>query len=123
MCEILNEYFGSGFTSENVNNVLPEVKYMFDKDSNHMLKNIELTQDLIASKLSKLKVNKAPGVDGIVPRILMENADILSLPLLYILESSVVPSDWKKANVTAVFKKGDKSSSSNYRPFHKYVKY
>ena len=31
-------------------------------------------------------------------------------------ESSIVPSDWKKANVTAVSKKGDKSSSSYYRP-------
>ena len=25
MCEILNEYFGSVFTSENANNALPEV--------------------------------------------------------------------------------------------------
>ena len=93
---------------------------MFDKDSYHMLSNIELSQDTIAFKLSKLKANKAPGVDGIVPRIPIENADILSLPLLLIfkksLESSIVPSDWKKANITAIFKKGDKSSSSNYQP-------
>ena len=33
MCEILNDYFGSVFTSENVNIALPEVKYMFDKDA------------------------------------------------------------------------------------------
>ena len=32
------------------------------------------------------------------------------------LESSIVPSELKRANVTAVFKKGDKSSSSNYGP-------
>ena len=115
MCQILNEYFCSVFTSETVNNALPEVKYMFDKDSNHMLSNIELSQDTIASKLSKLKANKVSGVDGIVPRILIENADLLSLPLLHIfkksLESSIVPSDWKKANVTAIIKKGDKSST------------
>ena len=41
------------------------------------LMNFELTQDIIASKLIELKVNIAPGVDGIVPRILFENADIL----------------------------------------------
>ena len=39
-----------------------------------MLSNIELAQDTVASKLSKLNANKAPGVDGIVPRILIENA-------------------------------------------------
>ena len=84
MCEILNEYFGSVFTSEDDINALPEVKHIFDKDSNHMLSKIELTQDIIASKLSKLKINKAPGVDGIVPRFLVENAEVLSIPLLCI---------------------------------------
>ena len=59
MCEILNEYFGSFFTSENVNNALPGVKNMFDQDSNHMLSNIELSQDSRAFKLSKLKAHKA----------------------------------------------------------------
>jgi len=83
--------------------------------------------------VSKLKINKAPGVDGIVPRILVENADILSEPLyvyiyLYIyiytmyihiyrksIECGRVSCDWKKANVTAIFKKGDKTSPC-YRP-------
>ena len=59
-------------------------------------------------------------MDGIVPRLLVENADILSLPLLYVYEESMesgsVPKDWKKANVTAIFKKGEKSSPCNYRP-------
>ena len=40
-----------------------------------MLSNIELSQDTIASKLSKLEANKAPDRDGIVPRILIVNAD------------------------------------------------
>jgi hypothetical protein len=34
-----------------------------------MLSNIELTQETIASKLSKSNVNKAPGVDRIVVTI------------------------------------------------------
>jgi len=61
-----------------------------------------------------LNSNKAPGVDGIVPRILVEKSDVLSEPLLYIFKKSIecdrVPSDWKKANVTAIFKKVDKTS-------------
>ena len=45
---------------------------------------------------------------------------MLSLPLLYVykksMESGSVPKDWKKANVTAIFKKGEKSLPCNYRP-------
>jgi len=83
MCEILNSYFGSVFTSENVDD-LPKVRNMFEEEKNHMLNNIEITQDIISSNLSKLKINRAPSVDRLVPRILVKNADILSIPLLYI---------------------------------------
>ena len=69
-----------------------------------MLSNIVLTQEILSNKLSKLKVNKVSGVDVIVSRLLVDNADILSLPLLYVykksMESGRVPNDWKKANVS-----------------------
>jgi len=110
MCNLLNEYFGSVFTSENSVNELPEVKCFFNEDKSHMLRDIEITRDSISNKLSKLKANKAPGVDGNVPRLLVENVDILNLPLLHMymksMDSGRVPNDWKKANVTAIFKKG-----------------
>jgi len=84
---------------ENVNNDLPEVRNVFVEDNNHTLNNIEITQDIISSKLSKLKINKVPGVDGFVSRNLVENANILIIPLLYIyrksLESGIVPGDCK----------------------------
>ena len=82
MCEILNGYFGSVFTSEDLVNELREARYNFNEDNDHMLSSIEITQDIICNKLSNLNINKAPGVDGIVPRIVVENADILSEPLL-----------------------------------------
>jgi hypothetical protein len=120
MCVLLNEYFGSVFTTENITDELPEVKCLFDKDKSHMLSKIVLSKDIVATKLHKLRINKAPGVDGIVPRLLTENADILCTPLLYIFKKSMengrVPNDWRKANVTAIFKKGDKASPCNYRP-------
>jgi len=50
-----------------------------------MLSGIEITLNIIRNHLSKLKINKAPGVDGNVPRIL----DILSEPLLYIHMKSI----------------------------------
>ena len=32
------------------------------------------------------------------------------------LVQGVVPNDWREANITALFKKGSKSASQNYRP-------
>ena len=70
--------------------------------------------------LKLLKIHKAPGPDGIVPRILRDYANQLAEPLSYIfqksLDSSIVPSDWQQANVVPIFKKGEKYKPSNYRP-------
>jgi hypothetical protein len=67
------------------------------KDYNgSMLSNVEITKEVINKRLKYLKVDKAPGVDEIVPKLLIENADYLSQPLKYIcresLETGVVPS-------------------------------
>ena len=32
------------------------------------------------------------------------------------LSSGVIPDDWKKANITCIFKKGNKQDPGNYRP-------
>jgi hypothetical protein len=83
-----------------------------------MLSNVDITKEDINKRLKNLKVNKAPGVDEIVPRI--ENADYLSQPLEYIyresLETGVMPSEWKQANVTPIYKKGPRELSCNYSP-------
>ena len=96
------------------------MKSSFKEDNSCMLKNINITRETIIKKLCELKLNKAPGGDGIFPRILVENAAELSKPLLYIykesITSGIVPKDWKKAYVTAIIKKGDKALSCNYRP-------
>lgn len=76
--------------------------------------------DKVRKKLSKLKIDKSPGPDTISPRILKELCDVLALPIYIIFKTSLtsceIPKDWKTANITALFKKGDKKYAGNYRP-------
>ena len=72
------------------------------------------------SILKSLKLGKASGHDQTNNRILKELAHSLSFPLCdlfnYSLSCGKVPELWKQAIVTPIFKKGDQSEVSNYRP-------
>ena len=54
------------------------------------------------------------------PRVLRELAEVIARPLSIIFGKlwgmGEVPGDWRKANVTPVFKKGKKGDPGNYRP-------
>ena len=74
----------------------------------------------IAKLLSNLDIKKAAGTDQI-PRWVLKNAAQEIAPFLQrffslSLKIGDVPQDWKKANIHAIFKKGDRSLASNYRP-------
>ena len=71
-------------------------------------------------KLEELNCNKSQGPDEIHQRLLKELSSVIAEPLAKLFQNSlvqgVVPNDWRKANITALFKKGSKSESQNYRP-------
>lgn len=120
MSRIFNEYFASVFTDESLHPRLPPIQNMFKEDDSEMLLDIYVTEDMVLKKLKGLKANKAPGVDNIVPKILIETAEYICEPLCLLFNESlvtgVVPREWKQANVSVIFKKGSKKSPSNYRP-------
>ena len=75
---------------------------------------------MIAKKIKKMKNNKSPGVDGIPPKLLKEIVEQICTPLAIFfnlsLEEGIVPSEWKEANITPLFKKGSRNKPDNYRP-------
>jgi hypothetical protein len=70
--------------------------------------------------LSALNPNKATGPDNISGRFLKELHEELTPALTLIFQASLhqsqVPTIWKDAFITSLFKKGDRSKPSNYRP-------
>ena len=74
-----------------------------------------------ASKaIDHIKASKSQGPDNIHPKLIKETKSAIKKPLKILftksLEEEKIPTIWKKANVTAIFKKGEKSKDENYRP-------
>jgi len=119
MCDTLNNFFASVFTQENTDTV-PEVGSVFNGDSSQLLCTVDITSEVVFDKIIKLKDGKAPGDDGIIPEFLKKLASVISKPLAIIFRKSVaegvVPQEWKRANITPLFKKGSRSDPGNYRP-------
>ena len=70
--------------------------------------------------LKELKLQKAPGPDCITATILKTCAEQVAPLLQQIFHKSLdtgeLPLDWQKANVTPIFKTGNRSDPANYRP-------
>ena len=119
MAEVLNEYFSSVFTTEDISS-LPVPFTKFEGNTSEHLGQLFVTPEMIAKKIKKMKDNKSPGVDGIPPKLLKEIVEQISTPLAKLfnlsLEEGIVPSEWKEANIMLLFKKGSKNKPENYRP-------
>ena len=116
MANLLNDYFVSVFTTESP--VSDCVSVLNEPET--VLTDVIFSVDVIRDKLHGLNPNKSPGPDSIHPQVLHSCSDVLALPLSIIFDKcfndSFVPHDWRIANVTPIFKKGDHSSPCNYRP-------
>ena len=114
--ELLNTYFTSVFTRENLDNI-PNMK---SKLSNSPPIIVEFTPETVLKKLNRLKITKSAGPGGYHPRILSELAQSIKLPLSIIFtrsyEESCLTIAWKEAHITPIHKKGNKVVTGNYRP-------
>ena len=115
---LLAEYFASqSQTPQNTNNTA--IDQLLIPDSN-ILTTITVTENEVLTVLRKLNIHKAMGPDGLPNHLLKLIADQItpSLTILFnlCLDNGTFPDQWKKANITPVYKKGQKELKSNYRP-------
>ena len=79
-----------------------------------------LTPDKIVEAISEIKLDSAPGPDGIPAILLKRCATSLSVPIHLLwsesMSSGIVPSFYKIGFVSPLFKKGSRCEPSNYRP-------
>ena len=112
---LLNRQFCSVFTTEDTTD-LPTMKGNPFPD----MHSFSIGLAGVTKLLRNLSPHKATGPDAIPTRFLKEVAADIAPALVLVFEASLqqgrVPEDWKNANVTPIFKKGDKSIPANYRP-------
>ena len=113
---VLIKQFVSVFTRDS-GNVTPEIgKHRNTKTA----PQLNIDRKGVLKILKNINIHKAMGPDGI-PNILLKTcAEEISYGLSaifqYSLDTGTLPLDWRNANVTPVFKKGDRHLAENYRP-------
>ena len=115
-CNMLNKYFSmiSKLDEDHVD--LPK----FDTKTNSKFSDIQVNIKEIIDIIQILDPNKASGPDVISHKMLKLCPEKVAVPLHIIFNKSlregIYPTSWKIANLIPIFKKGDSSLPSNYRP-------
>ena len=126
ICKLLLEQFNSAFSIPLSNKVVIDPVSFFAisnacyKKSEVLLTSINFSEQMIIDAISEISASSAPGPDGIQASFWKKCAIELAVPLqmLFIqsLESGIIPECLKRAAIVPIYKSGDKSLPSNYRP-------
>jgi len=114
--ELLNEYFSSVFTCDNG---IIEERWQIPRSSKVMGPTF-VTPIRVSKAIAKLKKSGGAGPDGLPSEFFKNCLHFIVYPLSIIynisLQTGSLPSIWKCAVVTPIFKKGSPSDPANYRP-------
>lgn len=113
---VLNQYFSSVFEEEGPTDQLEIPERQFGEP----LVDVEINESKVMTVINPLNPSKSQGPDQLHPCLLKETKHQLITPLTMLfmksIEEAVIPESWKQANVSAIFKKGDRKKPENYRP-------
>ena len=88
MCQEKTEtflrHFSSVFTIEPTDEMPNFEKRLYTDELN----DIKITDNIVITKLNKLKTNKSPGPDKLHPRVLRDVSDVIAKPVTMILKNS-----------------------------------
>ena len=119
IADLLNSYFSSVFTIENVS-LIPNPTSNFDFTNSQILRELCIDEKLVWEKLSNINTSKSQGPDELNPKLLFELRNELCKPLTTLfnmsIQTGVIPQDWRDACVAPLHKKGSRNKSENYRP-------
>ena len=106
--------------TSNLNNLDRLNLYCASKQIRHTVSIPHLTVLEVFNSLNRLKQSGTRGLDGLDGKILKLSAPFISDTLTYIynlcIDKNTFPKQFKHAKVIPLFKSGDKSDPSNYRP-------
>ena len=113
---LFNRHFHSVFTNSSFS--LPNICDL--PKPNSVLKDTLISEDEVLEALMSLDPSKAMGCDGIGPKLLKHCALALYQPFYHLFCESLaqhyIPFEWHMHLIKPIFKSGDRSSVTNYRP-------
>ena len=112
---LFNIYISKQSEIDDSNSNIPNLLHVTNQIS-----EIKLCENEVEDVLNVINPTKASGPDLINPRLLKEAAPIIKHPLCKLFNLSLrvasYPSQWKRANITPVFKNNKQNDVNNYRP-------
>ena len=116
IANMFNSFFQSVFNKRDINNKCPDV----EKCKLPSLGNFQITIEEVHTILKSLDKNKSSGPAEIPPIVLSQCANSLAPSLCALINKSLelgqFPENWRSANICPIYKSGDKSDITNYRP-------